>query len=81
MKYLEVNDFLGVKIADEMFPFFKLMFFLFCVLAPIVVQQRNHAEDKLLLGCEDGMLVRQHFHFNQYFAIINHPCCTMQSDA
>lgn len=27
------------------------------VKAPIVVQQRNHAEDKLLLGCEDGMLM------------------------
>ncbi|KAL9962591.1 hypothetical protein ACROYT_G031702 [Oculina patagonica] len=27
------------------------------VKAPIVVQQRNHAEDKLLLGCEDGTLM------------------------
>ena len=26
-------------------------------LASIIVQQRNHAEDKLLLGCEDGTLV------------------------
>ena len=26
--------------------------------AAIVTQQRNHAEDKLLLGCTDGTLVR-----------------------
>ena len=30
-------------------------------LASIIVQQRNHAEDKLLLGCEDGTLVCEQF--------------------
>ncbi|XP_068737610.1 WD repeat-containing and planar cell polarity effector protein fritz homolog isoform X1 [Montipora capricornis] len=27
------------------------------VKAPVVVQRRNHSEDKLLLGCEDGTLM------------------------
>ena len=27
------------------------------IVAAIIIQQRNHAEDKLLLGCEDGTLV------------------------
>ena len=60
MEHIVFNRYICMNLIECANTFYLIQNFVFscyCLVAAIVVHQRNHAEDKLLLGCEDGTLV------------------------